>query len=445
MKRTRLYWALCLAAVPTIWETHGQTNFYRPAPWLAKVWPTVDKVEAGSVDSPAPVENRLMHVYFTVKNNTAAVHSGFVAATVSAGNDVPKTSDFWDVVDLQAGGSAQGAVTVTTPRAGQRRNVQIFYFESVTPGTPPSPGPHLGETSTSFNSAARFVFALPYFRVGTQRARLKDTDYASMSVLVGENAVMMPRTIKIGDVGLGVHPFQGELVGSSGTRLEKFETDPFELVPGVSPDVSVAYSIINLGAEVESTMLTFFNKISDATAGVLSVFYKSDDGWDGANAFTKYLNEKKFAGCDGPVVIHEMRDNSAALESKTASQDLSGTEHFGGDDYRSQAGCGRTSSYSVAWTLRRVREGTDDLKIFPVKARVRPNGKVRFRAEPADVDWDVKSGGGRIDPTGLYQAPSDVSGNIFVVVEAREKTGRFGGKQRKAHAFISPMPEIIVR
>lgn len=87
------------------------------------------------IDHEVPVEHEPMRIYFRVDNNSDASASGWVAADVFAGNDCTRFSTFWRIHDLQPGASGHGAVVVQTPRAGQNRRYNVYYFVRMVDGS----------------------------------------------------------------------------------------------------------------------------------------------------------------------------------------------------------------------------------------------------------------------------------------------------------------------
>ena len=391
-------------------------------------------VSITAVDPNIPVENRPMHVFFTISNHTKEAHTGWVAATVTSNNDNPVDSNWWQA-SLAPGQDTEGAVTVITPKAGKDHKIELYYFEKKTGGEFPLPDVHIASASDVFNSAARFNFKLNSFYIDKTRASHEDTDYVTLAAAVGGKPAGTPvLSLKIGDVNDGNHVFRG--IGKNGNPVDKVETGPIDLIPGISPALDIVYSITNIGATVERAANIFFNNVSDATEGVLEVYTRSD-GWKAVNEFTKYINSFTFAGCDGPVVVEAYRISSTEIDDKTLNGDFTPSpSRYTGDDYTSQRGCGGTSNYAVSWTLQRLRDASDILHITPNQADVKVNDNLKLSADAKDVSWRLLHGPGRIDK-GVYYSPSDLSEGNFVVISGTEITTTVGNIGRSEFMFIN--------
>jgi hypothetical protein len=115
---------------------------------------------------------------------------------------------------------------------------------------------------------------------------------------------------------------------------------------------------------------------------------------------------------------------------------------YTGSQYKSPAGCGATSVYDVAWTLKRLRTPIEQFKVTPEYKNLIPGEIFEFHVDPQNIPvrWSVDGlGSGEIATDfGTYKAPDTAFPNSLVVVRATatDKSGRY------AFGFVRVVPKF---
>jgi hypothetical protein len=195
-----------------------------------------------------------------------------------------------------------------------------------------------------------YTFTLDSFRITDTRSRHNDTDFASMSVKVGDNAPITVPTKSMGDVNNGVHK-----VGLVIPNLK---------VPQ-NAIVAFSYSIVNagndkdkIGQALEKAVSAASSKAASAAAGAVGTAVGGPAGTLLAAVGTAAVGwalgklvDIIFANCDGTVAAADHAFTAAQLAAKTAN----GAVFSMVDDNKGSSsphGCGSNSRYYVTWTMQ---------------------------------------------------------------------------------------------
>ncbi len=275
-----------------------------------------------------PLENREVEISFQLKNNKPNNVLGTVTSTHMKGSG--------EKVEVQANGTYDGSIICVAPGAGKDIYIDL-KFSSATSNE------LLHETYAIMDVAAKYTLKLEKFNIERTRATFTDTDFASFSSQVGGQE---PQTVakKIDNVKEGSHEINLQL-------------GPFELVPGVSPDLVFSYLIINRGHPSSyDDAKKVLDTISGATKEVLNSIYPAFKVlWDVADKITKELNELFTVNCDGKVAEDKIVVSSSTLDEWTKNENIySETRYYPGTD--SNDGCGANSKYYVTWTVTREKD-----------------------------------------------------------------------------------------
>jgi hypothetical protein len=280
-----------------------------------------------SVAPSAPIEHEPMQISFSLTNATQTPVSGFVSG--------PAVYDV-QVNELQPGDTFTGSLAATAPAAGHDVPVEVDFFRLPLPEGIDFPLPN-AEATTTIDVAARFAVDLESFHVDNTRALHNDTDVVSISAQLGDGTPLSANAA-MGDVNNGDHKV-GLTVG------------PFDVVPGLLPDLTITFAIVNAGYN-EGTLRTVLDDISSATEAALDKAYPAFAGvWFVANELTRFLNRLLTADCDGVVAADKISLSSLALDQVSRTTRVyreSQPRVYPGTD--SADGCGSNSEYSVTWS-----------------------------------------------------------------------------------------------
>lgn len=296
---------------------------------------SLDKIEP-----PVPIEHRPIKVFFTLTNYLDNDLTGTVSVASGGGGS-------YDIANLAAhGGTISDSINSIAPSAGKGNQILLQFFKLPLPVGAEFPPPD-AEEKQLVDVAARYTVNLVSFDIGITRALHNDTDYVSLAAQLGDQPPLST-TRFMGDVNDGHHDVNLQL-------------GPFDSVPGVSPNLTFSYLIMNKGHDDGNhlTAVQIHDMLSEAAKDILKVVYPQYSSlWDNIDQFTKYLNglvgDLIFANCDGVVVADKVVASSTQLDQWTSTQDVysPGRKDYPGTD--SPIGCGRNSSYHVTWSVTRL-------------------------------------------------------------------------------------------
>jgi hypothetical protein len=202
------------------------------------------------------------------------------------------------------------------------------------PGVNQLPTALLGKTPV-------FTFTLNNFRITNTRSVHEDTDFVSISVVVGSNAPIHLPTKSMGNLNNGTYPVNLTIPNVA-------------VAPG--ENVAFSYSIVNTGFAANSTEADL-TKATDAAATAAASagggLISAGTGTAVGSAAGGWLGPKIagiiFADCDGPVAAGDHAWTGAALAAAAMGKTVTTEDNNPGTD--SPTGCGSNSQYYVNWSV----------------------------------------------------------------------------------------------
>ena len=210
-----------------------------------------------------------------------------------------------------------------------------------TPSAPTRVIEHPVVAPTALGKTPVFTFKLDSFRITDTRSVHEDTDFVSISVVVGSNAPIHLPAKAMGNLNNGVYPVNLTIPNVA-------------VAPGER--VAFSYSIVNTGYAANSTEADLV-KATDAaataaasaagaaiSAGTGTTIGKAAGGWLGPE-----IAGVIFANCDGPVAAGDHIWTGEALAKLAVGHAVTTEDNNPGTD--SPEGCGSNSQYYVTWTV----------------------------------------------------------------------------------------------
>lgn len=394
------------------------------------------------LEPEVPVENRPMHVYFTLRNSTSAPLSGWVgfgaqgSAVTGFFSNGTRLEDDWRVQDLQPGQTLAGVVTLDAPPAGTGRlGTLYFYKERVVAAEFPAAGPHVWERQTPFDTAARFRFSLERLTARSTRDNTYNGDDVAVST-----------SLLLGGATVYEDAFMAGHVNDKGGVLDlHHRTTPIDVVPPVSPEARFGFAAAHVGNPSHDRLRQALDILSTAGKAAASAATPQYGALYEAGDMLHHFLHSFIQNCDGPVAAGAYAWTSADLDSVTANAD-SFVRLAGHPGQPSPPNCGGTSLYASEVSGERLRASADTGRIQPQHAEVAPGRTVQFTSNipSTSVYYTVEGGAanGFIDPkTGLYIAPATLPANGYVIVDAIDtRNSDDPARMAPGKAFVSLAP-----
>jgi hypothetical protein len=313
---------------------------------------TITKVE------PAlPLEHQPIEVSFVFHHFTPGAVISAIVRGAPGGSEFPIT--------ISGIGTASGSVQSFAPSAGKQVPLSLDIFLKQ-PSGDVSPTPDFQSVDERIDIAASYVFRIDNIECIRTRSAFTDKDFVRLA-LEPDDTIVFHDTInefshvdpadnliadqRIGNVNPGVHPV-GVAVGT------------FDIPPSETSMISVFYQVVNSGFGSESPLPEFLNRISAATAQVLSDVFRGTK-WDEVDKLTQFINKETFANCDGVVAIDAFRIDGSQLIEKTNDNGTHRERREYPEPnippdklnalYVAALGCGLSGSkYEVTWSVQRT-------------------------------------------------------------------------------------------
>jgi hypothetical protein len=328
---------------------------------ILELVPAFPHCEILSVDPPQPIEFTPISIRVAVRNPASEPFSGSVSYTGRTSEAGPSEAR----VNLPAGrgiselpgdqpGTPMSIVTIhgLAPQAGQNVSVQVNLFKDE-PGVEfPQP---IDDPSFALNIAANYRFQIDTLHCLNPRSLNNDTLKGSCKVLFGDQPLASCHPGSPLDVP---RPMQYEEYGDHGTGAvlpTSFCFEGFGGVPGVAPELTIAYNFANSGfaGSLEEEMGKILDIVSDLGAGVATALVGGGSGWAIVDQAHHQANAAIFSSCDGPVAGDLITAKSDVLARLTAANGrYTETRKYTGTS--SPVVCGEVSHYEVAFTFIRV-------------------------------------------------------------------------------------------
>lgn len=355
----------CGAPPPATDSTDDGIQLVRPRVLQPSL--TIDRITPDLPNERAP-----MAITFRISGGTG-IRNGWVAATILPPDGTPyDDGDPFPITNLATTDTIAGVVALPrAPRAWSGGAVRVFYYERTELAGEFYRAVHLSESDpTPLDIRTTIVSEVTLERIDSSRTvALPDDLVLDVATSFGERSQH-----------LGAY--------ASGTIQLHIQPDRFDLIPGVSPDYWLHFTLTN----------------------------------DHTN-----LNRL----CNGVVAEDFLHLTSTELDAATSAHN--GVWHT--ERYRlpSPVGC-NTGDYTVTRALLR---SPSIVGLKPVVARVRPGGSVRFSPTGlyGAITYRVDGGAvnGTIDPSGLFTATQPLARDRLVVVTASD------GKE-SATAYVAAAP-----
>jgi hypothetical protein len=377
---------------------------------------------ADGIQSAYAVENRPVHIKYSVYNGTSSTRTGWVTAQITPTNAAAYNTDTWGYVTLAPGATATGVLTFMAPPANDAtissHIIDLDFVEEVPSGGEfPNYVNWWGDEET-FDSGARFWIGMDNFHVTTTRAQFQDTDYVTVSGQVNGAPVFSytEKTAAGRKYGL-------DCCGSGNTYYPRIYFPADSLRHDGATPVQFFYNIANAG-NPGPDLQTVLDDLSHVGAGVATYFVPTAAPlWVAVDQVVNLLIALGTADCDGVVAQKAISLSDLALYTGTANTDVMPfTDAQPGTP--SPNGCGATSNYKVGWSATRHRPGNDAITITPSHATLSANQTVQLTYKWPDeysgvlrqgdsIAWAVAGGpaNGWVDANGLYHAPAQVNAN----------------------------------
>ena len=210
--------------------------------------------------------------------------------------------------------------------------------------------------------AARYTVWLDRFQIDFTRARHNDTVWVTLRGLVDgqRSAADDACTIygqtsclyeKLGDFNNGQH--------AQSWPIPNAKVGPFDIVPEIDGDLRVAFNLLNYGfSDTEAGYKDTMDTINAAAGAAMQAAYGA--AWGGVEAFTATLNAMITPDCDGPTFVGQkvfLNKNISPSSPVTLEAATRATGVLQIPDptqtIKSQQYCGRSSEYSVSWSVHR--------------------------------------------------------------------------------------------
>jgi hypothetical protein len=194
---------------------------------------------------------------------------------------------------------------------------------------------------TALGKTPVFSFTLNSFRITDTRSVHEDTDFVSISVVVGANAPIHLPAKAMGNLNNGVYPVNLTIPNVAVAPGEK---------------VAFSYSIVNTGYAANSTeadLVKATDAAATAAASAAGGAISAGTGTAVGTAAGGWLGPKIagviFADCDGPVAAGDHSWTGEALAKLAIGHAVTTEDNNPGTD--SPHGCGSNSQYYVTWTV----------------------------------------------------------------------------------------------
>ena len=373
-----------------------------------------------NLSSDLIIENRPYRVYFTLWNHTGAATTGIIKASVQPLKSLsPYEGNFdFEVTDLQPGQSIGGVITFNAPESvpvtdGRNTITVTYYVPEQRPADLPDNVEWFGvnidvaHDSLDFDVAGRYTLTV-------DRITIFDTaSYHNDTVLVAINSAEGGQPT--GTIGyLGDHDNGTFPVGIA-------ELGPYDSVPDLSQDVSLAWLIANYGYSSEQeTLDKVLDIMSDIGAAVATIIlggvYAPLSA--AADALNHLINDTLLADCDTVVALDAKIFSSRDLYDLTydptgvlsTSSAWVRAKKKAGDQLTSWLGKGcRDSDYNIEWRITRYRQPVEVASIFSEDGIKIGYGETihigYITREAVTWEWQLQ-GDGHCDDFGNYIAPA---------------------------------------
>jgi hypothetical protein len=435
--------AACSAAADDSSQTSQDLSVSLPA--VAVPVPAPLALHIDRVVPATPVENRPVSLYFTITNQSTALHNGVVGANVRPATilQAPYGTNQWSIPSLAPGETATGVLVFPAPMAAANHTIDLFFQEGG-PCDPDHPctGTHAVDVTATLNTSARFRIAFEDIQIENTRAFDEDTDFASLSVQ--SDVLGYDQTQSLGDVDNGVHS-----VG--------LVTQPMELVPGLGNPIKMGYLVVNKGYPFN--LAAFLGRLGDVIVKIADGLYPAGATYfnlihDAINEGIPYL----YPNCDGVVAADNFTIPTSELDSDTYFDDRHPMHiHYPGTD--THGGCGSNSQYDVDSAVLRDRQAVETLTLSPGFARVPAGGTVLVSsvfvasasspsAPPPTIQWSVEGdpSAGWIEPQGssaVFHAGQGLPLHGYVAVDATNQSTGYTARAYVALQPVAPIPVVI--
>jgi hypothetical protein len=201
--------------------------------------------------------------------------------------------------------------------------------------------PIVDQLPTALSKTAVFTFTLNSFRITNTRSPHEDTDFVSISVVVGSNAPIHLPAKSMGNLNNGSYPVNLTIPN---------------VVVAPGQKVAFSYSIVNTGYAADSTeadLVKATDAAATAAASAAGGAVSAGAGTAVGTAAGGWLGPKIagviFADCDGPVAAGDHTWTGAALAAAALGKTVATEDNNPGTN--SPDGCGSNSQYYVTWSV----------------------------------------------------------------------------------------------